>query len=127
MINCLPEGAIHVRDLSLWAHVGVLEKERILGQKFLLNFSLWLDLDQASKYDDISTSVDYSLAIRRLQKLSLEINCLTIEHFSEKILDLIESLYGPLPMKVLLTKCAPPVEGFDGDVQVERSRYFPLS
>ena len=126
MSNRIPNGVIHIRDLNLWAHVGVTEKERILGQKFLLDFSLWLDFDQASKNDDLSTSVDYSLAIRRIQELSIEINCLTIEHFSEKILDLIESLYGPLPMKVLLTKCDPPVDGFDGDVQIERSRNFPL-
>ena len=92
MINCLPSGAIHVNDLHLWAHVGVLEKERIIGQWFSLDFSLWLDLDKAGEDDNLSSTFDYSLAIGDIQQLALQMNCLTIEHFSEKILDLLESL-----------------------------------
>ena len=37
--------AIHIKDINLWAHVGVLESERIHGQSFLLNISFWLDLE----------------------------------------------------------------------------------
>ena len=118
-------GVIHVRDINLWAHVGVLPKERQLGQKFLLDFSLWLDLEHAANNDDLSLTADYSLAINGLQKMSLEINCMTLEAFSERILELLEDLYGKIPVKVLLRKCNPPVDGFLGSVAVERSRYFP--
>ena len=31
--------AIHIKDINLWAHVGVLESERIHGQRFLLDLS----------------------------------------------------------------------------------------
>ena len=34
--------ALHVRDLRLWAHVGVLESERREGQWFALDLSLSL-------------------------------------------------------------------------------------
>jgi len=43
--------AIHIKDINLWAHVGVLESERIHGQRFLLDISFWLDLDESSKLD----------------------------------------------------------------------------
>ena len=36
--------AIHIKDINLWAHVGVLESERIHGQRFLLDLSFWLEL-----------------------------------------------------------------------------------
>ncbi len=124
MTNCLPAGAIHVNDVSLWAHVGVLDHERLLGQEFRLDFSLWADLDEASKNDDVSASLDYSLAIRKLQALASKIECLTIEHFSDQILNCLEGLYGQVPMKVLLCKCSPPVEGFTGSVSVEMRRHF---
>ena len=116
-------GAIHVNEFKLWAHVGVLEKERLHGQGFILNFTVWLELDEASKKDDLSYSADYSLAIKRIQELSFQINCLTIEHYSEQILDVLESLYGTIPMRVLLRKTSPPVHGFSGSVAVERRRY----
>ena len=125
-MNSTPEpllGAIHVTELNLWSHVGVLPKERLNGQAFLLDFSLWLNLDNASKNDELNESADYSVAIKRIQQLSMEINCLTIEHYSEKILDALESLYGAIPMRILLRKCSPPVDGFSGYVSIERRRY----
>ena len=117
--------AIHVRDLRLWAHVGVLDHERRDGQWFRLDLSLWLDLSQSAADDDLAFSADYSLAIRDLQQLSRSIRCLTIEHFSEQVLNRLEALYGPVPMRVELSKCATPVPGFSGVVSVERFRHHP--
>ena len=115
--------AIHVQGLRLWAHVGVLEQERRDGQWFSLDISLWTDLSVAAADDDLASSLDYSLAIRSLQALAREIRCLTIEHFSECVLDRLEQLYGPVPVRLTLSKCAAPVPGFDGVVAVERIRH----
>ena len=114
--------AIHIRDLELWAHVGVLEQERRDGQWFRLDIKFELDLSSAAVADDLSASLDYSLAIQALQMLGREICCLTIEHFSERVLDRLHELYGPVPIGLRLTKCAAPVPGFCGLVAVERSR-----
>ena len=115
--------AIHVKGLRLWAHVGVLEQERRDGQWFSLDISLWTDLSAAAADDDLARSLDYSLAIRALQALAREIRCLTIEHFSDRVLDCLEQLYGPVPVRLTLSKCAAPVPGFDGVVAVERIRH----
>ena len=61
--------AIQIRDLELWAHVGVLEQERRDGQWFRLDIQFQLDLSAAAVADDLSTSLDYSLAIQALQRL----------------------------------------------------------
>lgn len=122
MTNKRNLGVIHVKDVNLWAHVGVLERERLLGQNFSVDFSIWFDFSYASKHDDLSSTVDYAIAIKGLQKLAFTINCLTIEKFSDLILDFLEASYGSLPMKVLLRKCEPPIEGFRGIVEIERSR-----
>ena len=114
--------AIQIRDLELWAHVGVLEQERRDGQWFRLDIQFQLDLSSAAAADDLSTSLDYSLAIQALQRLAREICCLTTEHFSEQVLDRLQELYGPVPTGLRLTKCAAPVPGFHGLVAVERSR-----
>ena len=116
--------AIHIKDINLWAHVGVLESERITGQSFVLDISFWLDLDEASKFDQLDKSIDYSEAIKAVQALSFEIKCLTIEYFSDQILNLLESLYGPVPINIMLKKCLPPIEGFTGSVLIEKKRNF---
>ena len=124
MNTSLPSGVIHVRDVYLWAHVGVLEKERLLGQKFSLDFSVWVDLNKAAANDELSSTADYSIGIKKIQELSFRVNCQTLEHFSDQILDCLETLYGCVPMKVNLRKCAAPIAGFSGIVEIQRQRYF---
>ena len=116
--------AIHIKDINLWAHVGVLESERMNGQSFLLDISFWLDLNESSKLDQLDQSIDYSEAIKAVQKLSFDIKCLTIEYFSDQILDLLESLFGQIPINIMLKKCSPPINGFTGSVLIEKNRNF---
>ena len=121
-----PSDRILVRGLRLWAHVGVLERERLLGQWFELDFTLDWDLAAAGATDVLEHSLDYSQAITALQRLTGELRCLTLEHFSECILDRLEQLYGPVPIRLELRKCHAPVPGFDGVVGVQRSRHCHL-
>ncbi len=114
--------AIHVNNIRIWAHVGVFESERIYGQWFDIDFSIWLDLDKASKEDKIEFSEDYSYGIKAIHELSMKARCLTVECFSDHILNALETLYGPLPMRVILRKCKVPVDGFSGTISVEKYR-----
>ena len=124
MTNALQLDSIHINGLTLWAHVGVLESERDIGQEFILDCILWVDLAQVSKNDDINYTADYSLCIEKIQHLSNRIKCRTIEHFSEHILNILESTYGTIPMQIYLVKVNPPSSGFDGTVAVKKSRNF---
>ena len=120
-----PLDVIRVDDLRLWAHVGVLEHERSNGQWFRLDLALYLDLSRAAASDALAATADYSLAVTALQGLAAEIRCETIEHFSERVFETLESLYGALPMHLRLSKCSPPIAGFTGTVSVERWRNRP--
>jgi dihydroneopterin aldolase len=117
-----PPDLIEVRGLRLWAHVGVLERERREGQWFELSFRLGHDLAAAGRSDDLAHSLDYSLAITALQDQARRLRCRTLEHWSERILDRLEQIYGPVPLELELRKCAPPVSGFGGSVAVRRRR-----
>ena len=109
---------IVVRDLRLWAHVGVLESERQLGQWFELDLELGVDLNAAAAGDDLAASLDYSRAIKALQRQASEVQVQTLEHYSELMFDCLEELYGPVPMQLELRKCRAPVPGFGGRVWV---------
>ena len=118
--------AIHVTDLRVWAHVGVLDHERREGQWFCLDLTLRLDLSEAARSDDLAATADYSLAVQAVQELARRLNCQTIEHFSDCVLDRLESIYGAIGMRVLLRKCAAPIPGFAGTVAVERHRHWSV-
>jgi dihydroneopterin aldolase len=114
--------AIHVRGLRLWAHVGVLEKERLHGQWFELDFSLGTDVSDTAVRDDLSTGLDYTIGIEALRAQARVIVCNTLEHYSERILDLLEECYGSIPLALELSKCRPPIHGFGGSVGLSRRR-----
>lgn len=114
---------IVVRGLRLWAHVGVLEQERAHGQWFELDLELAFDLGAAARSDALADTLDYSLLITALQEQARSVCCQTLEHYSERMLDLAQELYGPVPIRLELRKCAAPVPGFSGVVAVRRSRH----
>jgi len=114
---------ILVRGLRLWAHVGVLTHERELGQWFEVDLSLSVDLSAAARSDALADTLDYSQLITALQQQARSIRCQTLEHYSERMLDLAQSLYGAVPIALELRKCSAPVPGFSGVVAVRRQRF----
>ncbi|OOV36784.1 dihydroneopterin aldolase [Candidatus Synechococcus spongiarum LMB bulk10D] len=115
--------AIHVEGLKVWARVGVVPEERSLGQWFVVDLTLWVDLVPAGRSDDLSLTVDYGQAVAAIQTCARQVVCHTLERFSEQILDQVEEIYGPRPMRLVLRKCHPPIPGFDGSISVERWRF----
>ena len=120
-----PADSITVRGLRLWAHVGVLEQERSQGQWFELAFSLMADLGATARTDDLAQGFDYATAVTALQQQARGLRCRTLEHYSERILELLEEIYGPVPLEVELAKCRAPIPGFGGSVSVTRRRRWP--
>lgn len=118
---------IVVKDLRLWAHVGVLEQERLLGQWFALDFWLAHDLQRAGQSDALVDTLDYAEAVALIRELTASLRCQTLEHFSERILELLQQRYGAIPMGLELRKLAAPIPGFDGTVAVQRQRHGDAS
>jgi dihydroneopterin aldolase len=50
---------IQLRGLTVRGHHGVLEHERRDGQDFVVDVTVWIDLDTAAASDDLSDTVDY--------------------------------------------------------------------
>ncbi len=114
------ETYLKIKDIKLWARVGVLEEERELGQLFSLDVFLWADFDNCAQNDDIKSTVDYSKLVEILKYQSKKICCFTIEKYSNEILKIIEEEFQLNKIKIILTKCQPPIIGFDGEVSIVR-------
>ena len=114
------ETYLKIKDIKLWARVGVLEEERDLGQLFSLDVFLWADFENCTQNDDIKSTVDYSKLVEILKYQSKKICCFTIEKYSNEILKIINGEFQLNRIKIILTKCQPPIIGFDGEVSIVR-------
>lgn len=50
---------IELRGLRVRGHHGVFEHERRDGQEFVIDITVWLDLDAAAASDDLADTLDY--------------------------------------------------------------------
>ena len=114
------ETYLKIKDIKLWARVGVLEEERDLGQLFSVDVFLWSNFESCTQNDDIKSTVDYSKLVEILKYQSKKICCLTIEKYSNEILKIIDEEFQLNRIKIILTKCKPPITGFDGEVSIVR-------
>ena len=114
------ETFLKIENIKLWARVGVLDEERELGQLFILDIFLWTDFDKCTLNDDIKKTVDYSKLVHLLKDQSKKIYCFTIEKYSKEILEIIDQEFKLSKVKIILTKCNPPITGFDGKVSIVR-------
>ncbi len=114
------ETFLKIENIELWARVGVLDEERELGQLFTLDIFLWTDFEKCTLNDDIKETVDYSKLVQILKDQSKNINCFTIEKYSNEILEIIDQEFKLSKIKLILTKCNPPITGFDGKVSIVR-------
>ena len=114
------ETFLKIENIKLWARVGVLDKERELGQLFSLDISLWTNFEKCTLNDDIKKTVDYSKLVKILKEQSNKIYCFTIEKYSNAILEIINREFKLCKVKIILTKCNPPIIGFDGKVSIVR-------
>ena len=112
---------LEIKDIKIWAKVGVLTKEREFGQLFSLDVSLWSDFTDCSNTDDLNSTIDYALLINNIKTHSINFSCFTIEKYSSEILKIIVEKFNPERIKIKLTKCNPPIAGFTGEVSIVRS------
>ena len=112
------ETFLRIENIKLWARVGVLEEERKLGQLFNLDVFLWADFEKCSENDDINKTVDYSKIVKILKDQASNIYCFTIERYSKEILEIINKEFQLAKIQIILTKCNPPITGFDGRVSI---------
>tara|TARA_B100001109_G_scaffold39752_1_gene31313 strand:+ start:185 stop:547 length:363 start_codon:yes stop_codon:yes gene_type:complete len=114
------ETFLKIENLKLWSRVGVLDEERNLGQLFSVDIFLWTDFEKCTESDDIKKTVDYSKLVEILKDQSKKIYCFTIEKYSKEIAEIIDAEFKLSKIKIILTKCNPPIIGFDGKVSIVR-------
>ncbi len=76
---------IYLKDVEIFGNHGVFKEEKVLGQKFIFDIELSLDLSKAGKENDLTASVHYGELCHEIEKICVEECFDLIETLGEKV------------------------------------------
>ena len=90
---------IKIKDLEVFAHHGVFKEENVLGQKFVVSVTFFLDTSLAGKNDDLDKSINYADAAWKIKEFLEKNTYKLLETAAEKLAEELLLTY-PLAEKV---------------------------
>lgn len=104
-------GILELCGMTFHAFHGCLDREKIDGNIFIVDFKAELDMSKASLTDNLDDTVNYGI-IYNIVKREMDIPSNLLEHVAGRILRAIENQFPEIPeFSVKVTKMDPPVEG----------------
>ncbi|MGV2826536.1 dihydroneopterin aldolase [Myxosarcina sp. GI1(2024)] len=114
--------SIQVTGIRCYGYVGYLPEERVLGQWFEVNLTLWVDLASAARSDAIEDTLDYREAIAVVKQEIKTAKYALVERLISAIADRLLSLDKVRQVRVKLTKPAAPIPDFSGRITLDITR-----
>ncbi len=119
---------IQLTGIRCYGYTGYLQEERVLGQWFEVDLTLWLDLAPAGESDDIADTLDYREAIATVKQLVKESKFALVEKLASAIADSLLQIDKVQQVRVKLSKPAAPIPDFGGRITIDitRERSHPI-
>jgi 7,8-dihydroneopterin aldolase/epimerase/oxygenase len=112
--------SIRLTGLTFYGYHGVLPEERRLGQRFVVELELNLDLAPAGRSDDLTDTVNYSELYRLVRDVVEGEPRNLLEAVAEQIAETVQKQTGAETVRVRVAKPWAPVKGMAaGVVSVE--------
>lgn len=112
-----------MNQLSFYGYHGVFSEETKLGQRFLVDLVLELDLSRAAENDDLEASIDYGDIFKQVQAIVEGPPYKLVETIAQKISDRLLHVYPSLiSCQVKVIKPDPPIPGHYHSVAIELKR-----
>ena len=115
---------ISIRGLKVYAHHGVFQFERDLGQDFLIDCDVWVDATAAAAHDDLAQTVNYGALADALVADAKQNPVDLLETLAERLLALVLDFGGGAATgivrkaKITVHKPNAPIEHEFADVSV---------
>ncbi len=110
---------IFFKEMSFYGYHGVYPEENRLGQRFIVDLELGLDLRPAALNDDLSQTVNYAEVYRVVKEEVEQKRFQLVETLAERIADRLLSVFPIEQVLVRVTKPDPPIPGHYRSVGVE--------
>jgi len=113
---------IILEGMEFFGYHGVLPEERSLGQRFIVDLDLELDLKPAGVADDVSRTVDYAAVFELVEKSVTERSYFLIEALAEDIANRVLVQFPVEAVVVRVKKPQAPIAGHFASMAVEIRR-----
>lgn len=115
-----PEDRILLEGLTFYGYHGVNPEERVLGQRFVVDVTLSLDLRPAGQSDDPAKTINYATLYEIARRVVEGPRCSLIETLAERLATAILTEAGGTAVRVRVSKPWAPIKGGHvGNVAVE--------
>lgn len=102
---------INIRNARFFAYHGVMPQERVVGNEFLLDLTLEVDIVTATESDKLEDTVNYAEVYVVIKKEMDEPSQL-LEHVAGRIIKALRKEFPEVKqIDISLTKCHPPIKG----------------
>ncbi|MGB3692017.1 MAG: dihydroneopterin aldolase [Spirulinaceae cyanobacterium] len=113
---------IKVSQIRCYGYTGYLQEEKVLGQWFEVDLTLWLDLTTSGSSDDLTQTLDYRQAISTVKQIVQTAKFDLIEKLATEIAKAILAIDPIQQVRVELTKLAAPIPDFNGEITIDITR-----
>lgn len=115
--------------MEFFAFHGHYSEEKIAGNKFIVNLSLWCDTSIAEKTDNLDDALNYQIAYALVKQIITTTKSNLLENIAANVLKALFNEFEQLPKaKIEIKKISPPMGGQIAAVGVEikgkRSQYI---
>ena len=115
-------GHIEIMGMEFYSFHGHYNVEQLVGNRFLVDLTLDLDISKASQTDILEDTLNYQ-EVYQLVKAEMEINSHLLEHIAGRILDRLPVAFDRLlKAEIRISKLNPPLGGQVGRVSVVMER-----
>lgn len=122
----LPPDSILLEGMAFYGHHGMSPEERALGQRFIVDLQVYLDLSGAGASDSLADTVNYS-ALHQAAKSILEGQAYSLlEAVAEALAQRVLTSFPVTAVRVRVQKPSPPLrDAVVGSAAVEIYRARP--
>ncbi len=113
---------ILIQGIQFYGYHGVREEERKLGQRFVVDVDLRLDLSPGAGADSLSATVDYERVYAIVVEIGTREQFNLLEALASRVAAAILEQFPVRQVTVRVTKPSPPIPGLVGGVSVEITR-----
>ena len=115
---------IRLEDIKIYAHHGVFEEETQTGTYYLVNLELEVDLEKASRSDELEDTVNYAL-VSAIVHEEMKTPSKLLEHVAGRILRRLHQEFEQISaLRIAITKISPPMKGEMKGVTIELEQSF---
>ncbi len=119
-------GKIHLKNMAFYGYHGALAEENTLGQRFMVDLALTVDIAEAARTDSLKDTVDYAQVYALCRKIVEQDRVKLIETLANDILDQVLATCPRVQQAaIVVRKPSVPLGGPLDYVAIETSRTRP--